>query len=981
MGNANPSLLRQLIDGSTAKKSADAAASPPEPTPTVHSHITPVAPATATAKVTVTSLPEVRSDVRETAPKSSATLAGHLKMLAESAPVAMAIFDTSMKYHYANTRWLEVFRLENGDITGKSQYELFPSLHPGWRHVYERALAGQIVRSDRDTMNQAGVPVLYRWEVRPWHQADSSIGGLIISCLNIVGLKTKDLADGAVDITQSAAAVESGGSLWELPLPLIALDAAGCVRRSGSGATSLFLSAGLKEGETKFWQLFGESAEGGELSAMIQSALTEVLSGNRNNVVVSLRSALINDENEIPTTWHFTKLKGAVCGIDEDVVLGIGIHLADGQSIGLSEKILPDESASTDELARLRMALKESGETEKNLRQREVRLRSVLDAAPCGLLVIDERGRPVFHNTRAAALLGRAMTEGQSVEDWLAQNCRDEVHHDEVVRQWRENVWRKQLTRIISLTSAGGLLKDIELRPASLPGGGMLVMLQDVTDDRRSEELLRATEAKFRALVHENPLPILLADRSGSVFEANAAAEDLLGCTRAELRRMGMDQWMTAEGLAARATALRDMIQCGDLSANVSVELLHKNGAAIPASLRIASVPDVQGAPATTVNFFRVAEKPAPIALESFVVVEDEPEPLPQHAPEIHAPLVPVPSVLLLSTDFHGRVHEWSESAEERFGLPVADVMGRGLHTFFRPSDATGFYVELSDLVEKDESQTVEWFFTHPVNGRISASFIVQPNESSGMSVSVLTVPTLVDTIASQSETAATVASEEIAEVKSVTAKPSADELKRERLILGETHHRMKNHLQIITSMLNLQLSTLQHEDAREALRSSQNRVRSIAALHQHLYSLAVGEVGGFKDFAAQLIGHLRDCYDVTSERVALEMDLPEGPVSEEWLMPLALSLNEMVSNAFKHAYPEGRAGRMKVGLVLGDGSGELLVKDDGAGLPTDFDSTHFAGLGMKILRVFAGQMGGEVQVQGAPGQGAEFKLRFPSLL
>jgi two-component sensor histidine kinase len=139
--------------------------------------------------------------------------------------------------------------------------------------------------------------------------------------------------------------------------------------------------------------------------------------------------------------------------------------------------------------------------------------------------------------------------------------------------------------------------------------------------------------------------------------------------------------------------------------------------------------------------------------------------------------------------------------------------------------------------------------------------------------------------------------------------------------------------------------------------------------------------VGGFKDFAAQLIGHLRDCYDVTPERVALDMDLPEGPVSEDRLMPLALSLNEMVSNAFKHAYPDGRSGRMKVGLLLSEAAGELLVKDDGAGLPSDFESAHFPGLGMKILRVFAGQLGGEVQVHGAPGHGAEFKLRFPSLI
>ncbi|MEI6537079.1 MAG: PAS domain-containing protein, partial [Verrucomicrobiaceae bacterium] len=331
-----------------------------------------------------------RSDVRESTAKRSNPLVGHLKMLAENAPVAMAIFDTQMSYIYANPRWLEVFRLEKTDISGRSQYELFPSLHPGWRHVYERALSGQIVRSDRDTVNQAGVPVLYRWEVRPWRHADSSIGGVMISCLSIVGLKTKDLADGATDLTQGGAVVESGGGLWAMPLPVVALDAAGRVCRSGAGATPLFLSAGLTEGETFFWQLFGEDADGGELCADTRAALHEVLSGRRNGLVVSLNPSTFHAGSGIPSTWHLTRLPGGAHDFAEDVVLCIGLHLSDGQSIGTPAGGAADESAAMDELARIRMALKESVESEKNVRQREVRLRAVLDAAPCGLLVIDE---------------------------------------------------------------------------------------------------------------------------------------------------------------------------------------------------------------------------------------------------------------------------------------------------------------------------------------------------------------------------------------------------------------------------------------------------------------------------------------------------------------------------------------------------------------------------------------------------------------
>src|SRR5688572_14885461 len=85
-------------------------------------------------------------------PRSGPGHAGHMKLLFENAPVAMAMFDTEMRYLLANRRWLDDFKLVDVEVTGRCQYELFPTLHPGWRHVYERALGGQIVRSDRDAI-------------------------------------------------------------------------------------------------------------------------------------------------------------------------------------------------------------------------------------------------------------------------------------------------------------------------------------------------------------------------------------------------------------------------------------------------------------------------------------------------------------------------------------------------------------------------------------------------------------------------------------------------------------------------------------------------------------------------------------------------------------------------------------------------------------------------------------------------------------
>jgi PAS domain S-box-containing protein len=690
------------------------------------------------------------------------------------------------------------------------------------------------------------------------------------------------------------------------------------------------------------------------------ASLQAVFSGGQTSAQIHLPFATSGGSGQPPGCWQLAKISAAAAGLTQDCVLAIGMDAPAGRLPG------PPGTAplELDELARLQSAVRDAEDAAAVSRLREARLRSVLDTIPCGVLLLDERGRVVFHNERADALLGSPPLEEHPVDEWLAQSCRDEQHKAEVVRQWREGVWRKQLTRTVSLVAEDGLLRDLELRPASLPGGGLLVMVHDVTNDRRSEELLRATEAKFRTIVHENPLPIVLTDRSGLVFEANSAAEAMLGRTRAELRRMPLEEWFAPDSHAARGAALRDFAQRGDAPASIPVELRRRDGHAVNAGMTIAMVPDAQGQSAATVHFFQPVEKtpasgvPAP--------PDDEPA---------AAPVVS-PGKLLLSTDAHGRVVQWSEAAALRFGLTHDEAMGRGLHTFFRPSDASGFYADLAPLNEGGGSQPVEWSFFHPEHGRMKAGFVLIPQEPGTLSIALMSEnPVPVEKKTNPIRIAP----------KSAAGLPAPPQLpapavaaERERMLLGETHHRVKNHLQIVTSMLNLQLSTLHHDDAKEALRSSQNRVRSIAALHQHLYSLAMGEAGGFVEFASGLIAHLRECYEVGEDRVKVELEVPAQPVSGECLMPIALSLNEMISNAFKHAYAGGRGGTMKVGLRLDNGSGDLTVEDDGAGLPQDFDDHSTTGLGLKIMRVFAGQLGGDVRVKSDPGMGASFHLHFP---
>ncbi|HYF36869.1 MAG TPA: ATP-binding protein, partial [Prosthecobacter sp.] len=126
------------------------------------------------------------------------------------------------------------------------------------------------------------------------------------------------------------------------------------------------------------------------------------------------------------------------------------------------------------------------------------------------------------------------------------------------------------------------------------------------------------------------------------------------------------------------------------------------------------------------------------------------------------------------------------------------------------------------------------------------------------------------------------------------------------------------------------------------------------------------------------LVRRLRECYQAPEERVAVELDLAAGQIQQEWLMPLALTLNETISNCFEHAFPDGRSGKVRAQLSFHPNGGQLVVSDDGCGLPEGFKAAAATGLGLKILAVFAEQMRGQFLIGGSESGGTEIQLRFP---
>lgn len=192
--------------------------------------------------------------------------------------------------------------------------------------------------------------------------------------------------------------------------------------------------------------------------------------------------------------------------------------------------------------------------------------------------------------------------------------------------------------------------------------------------------------------------------------------------------------------------------------------------------------------------------------------------------------------------------------------------------------------------------------------------------------------------------------------------------LAEKTVLLNEVHHRVKNNLQVISSLLNLQARNADPM-VRDALRDSQSRVHSMALMHQLLYERADLSTLELGHYLQRLVNLLRDTYLDASQRVQLLVEAPQQGLSMDLqrAIPFGLVVTELVTNALKHAFPEGRHGTIWVRLQGGP-QPWLEVADDGVGLPAPVLPGEGRSLGYQLLPLLADQCGATLELQRSPG-------------
>ena len=333
---------------------------------------------------------------------------------------------------------------------------------------------------------------------------------------------------------------------------------------------------------------------------------------------------------------------------------------------------------------------------------------------------------------------------------------------------------------------------------------------------------------------------------------------------------------------------------------------------------------------------------------------------------------------MMHSIDANGRILSTSDYWLEALGYDRDEVIGHDLVEFMTEASRTyALETSLPEFFRTGFVKDVEFQFVRK-NGEVIDVLLSAISERDAFGRFVRSLAALNDVTERNRAQEALI--RQSTELQDANAALKATLRQRETLLM-ELQHRVKNSLQVVVSLLNLRSDRAQDSTAREAIREASQRVEALSLAHRFFYDPDHPEQTALSEYIPALCRMLSQVYATEDDRVEVDIDVAPVTIPLSKISPVSLILNELVSNAVKHAFPGNRRGTVSVRFHReshDDGTqvGHLCVADDGIGLPEGLDLGAATSMGLTIFRSLVDQIDGTFEID--RGQGTAIHLRFP---
>ena len=573
----------------------------------------------------------------------------------------------------------------------------------------------------------------------------------------------------------------------------------------------------------------------------------------------------------------------------------------------------------------------EHRKAEEQMQESEKRFRSLFETAPSVIVLLSPDHRILEFNPEAERIYGLKREDilGKDYfELFLPENIQNAVAAD------MENVLKGKPTRSFEnvvithdgsehlLTWNVNCLFDSENRSTGIIAVGL-----DITERKKAEEALQASEEKYRDLVENLNDVIYAVNTDGVVTYVSPSIEMFLEYKPSEVIGHHFREFFYQEDLSYLTKNFQNIL-LGHDAAN-EYRVMTKSGDM--RWMRTSSRPVFTGTRVTGVQGVLSDVTDRKKAEEQIRTLSSAVE---QSTDGIA--IGSMGSILTYVNETFAQMHGYSP--EEMVGMTIAHLHNREQMDEYKSKISTvkteGSWMGEIGHIRKDGT---------PFPALVALTLL---RDDKGNPTGILEV------------------------IRDITDRKKAEEqikasLKEKEVLLREIHHRVKNNLQVVSSLLSLQSNTLTDDNMREVFNESQNRIRSMALVHENLYQGENLANIDFRKYIEALASGLLQSYGGDANKVTLSIIIDDISLGIDIAIPCGLIINELVANSLKHAFPHGRKGEIKIELHSVDNTFELIVSDNGRGIPENIDFKNTESLGLMLVTILAeDQLDGEITLE-----------------
>jgi PAS domain S-box-containing protein len=547
-----------------------------------------------------------------------------------------------------------------------------------------------------------------------------------------------------------------------------------------------------------------------------------------------------------------------------------------------------------------------------------------------------------FVNPAYARHFGRepAQMVGHDLLDFV-----DEADRAAVVAHWQRVCGQDApISNVNRMRSAQGRACWVAWTNRTLrDAAGQVVSVQsvgrDITDQSLAEQALAESERRYRGLYESTPVILHSIDAQGRLLNVSDRWLQVMGYAREEVIGRFSSEFLTPESARhAREAVLPEFFHTGRCD-RVPYQFVRKDGAVVDILLSAILERDEQGLP------FRSLA-----ALEDVTETRRMAAELGRTHARLDAIVDNVPA-LLGHWDRDGITRFANRELQAAAGLQPEQIIGLPLQAIYDAVDPQGYPLLAPRVaaVLQGERQDFE-LPVHTGSGLRQLRMTLVPDQPPHGPIAGF-----------------------YGMAHDITQRMSAERrlqeaLKEKETLLKEVYHRVKNNLQVVQSLLNLQRRSLPEGLARVALDESVQRVRAMALVHEKLYQAGNLAVVMLPHYTEDLLAQLAEANGVAQRQILLSADIAPVNTGLDGAIPFGLLVTELVSNALKHAFHDRSGGEVRVGLVQQAGGALLSVSDNGTGLAPGFDLATCDSMGLQLARSLARQLGGELYAADAGG-------------